>query len=125
MTDDCRAPAMALLIGFAVAAAHAADRAPQGVAEGLEKALRISPRPENGRNSEGDFIRLADGRLVLVYSMFISTGHHSLAEIAGRFSSDGGSSWSREDVQVIRRKPGEARLPIAWLYESEKSVQEK
>src|SRR6056297_3491617 len=81
---------------FAVAI-PAADRPPQGVAQGVEKPLRLSPGPENGRNSEGDFIQLEDGRLLLVYTKFIGTGDHAPAELVGRFSSDGGKTWSQDD----------------------------
>ena len=102
--------ALAIAIGFAAAATRAAERPPQGVAPGVEKPLLIAPRPENGRNSEGDFIQLKDGRLLLVYSKFIGTGDHAPAELAGRYSSDGGRTWGRDDVQVIARKPGEANL---------------
>jgi hypothetical protein len=97
-------------LGFTAAAVHAADRSPQGVAPGIEKPLLIAPRPENGRNSEGDFIQLKDGRILLVYSKFIGTGDHAPADLAGRYSSDGGRTWTAEDVQVIGLKPGEANL---------------
>lgn len=110
MQPNRRLMTFALALGFAAAAVHAADRSPQGVAPGIEKPLRIAPRPGNGRNSEGDFIQLKDGRLLLVYSKFIGTGDHAPAELAGRYSSDGGRTWSSEDVQVIGLKPGEANL---------------
>jgi hypothetical protein len=100
----------ALAIGFVAASTDAADRPPQGVAAGVDKPLLIAPRPGNGRNSEGDFVQLKDGRILLVYSKFIGTGDHAPAELAGRYSSDGGKTWSRDDVQVIVRKPGEANL---------------
>ncbi len=99
-----------LTFGMPWASARAEDRLPQGVAEGVEKPLRISPRPGNGRNSEGDFIRLKDGRIFLVFSKFIGTGDHAPAELAGRYSSDGGKTWTTEDVTVIGREAGEANL---------------
>lgn len=97
-------------ICFLTGATCAADRPAKGVASGVEKPLLIAPRPENGRNSEGDFIQLKDGRLLLVYSKFIGTGDHAPAELVGRYSSDGGKTWGGADVQVIDRKPGEANL---------------
>ncbi|MCB9874179.1 MAG: exo-alpha-sialidase [Planctomycetaceae bacterium] len=100
----------AATIGFVTTSMHAEDRTPVGVATGVEKPLLIAPRPGNGRNSEGDFIQLKDGRLLLVYSKFIGTGDHAPAELAGRYSSDGGKTWSAEDVQVIGLKAGEANL---------------
>ncbi len=112
MRLDLRVPisALAIAICCVTTATQGAERAPQGVAPGIEKPLLISPRPENGRNSEGDFIRLKDGRLLLVYSKFIGTGDHAPAELVGRYSSDGGKTWGQDDVQVIARKPGEANL---------------
>jgi len=104
------------ILGMAIACcliganANAADRPPQGVAAGVEKPLLIAPRPTNGRNSEGDFIQLKDGRLLLVYSKFIGTGDHAPAELAGRYSSDGGKTWTRDDPQIIALQPGEANL---------------
>lgn len=91
-------------------AAKAELRLPQGVASGIEKPLLIAPRPENGRNSEGDFIQLKDGRLLLVYSKFIGTGDHAPAELVGRYSSDGGQTWSSDDVPIITRTGQDANL---------------
>jgi hypothetical protein len=102
--------ALAIVIWLAAAATQAAQRPPQGVAPGIEKPLLIAPRPENGRNSEGDFIQLKDGRLLLVYSKFIGTGDHAPAELVGRYSSDGGRTWGGDDAQVVARKQGEANL---------------
>ena len=86
------------------------ERAPQGVAPGIEKPLRISPRPGNGRNSEGDFIALKDGRLMLIYSKFIGTGDHAAADLVARYSSDNGKTWTSEDVTIVARQSGEANL---------------
>jgi hypothetical protein len=86
------------------------DRVPQGVAPGIDKPLRITPRPGNGRNSEGDFILLKDGRLMLVYSKFIGTGDHAAADLAARYSSDAGNTWTHDDLPVVTRQEGEANL---------------
>ncbi|QDV86199.1 sialidase family protein [Stieleria magnilauensis] len=86
------------------------QRPPQGVTPGIEKPLLIAPRPGNGRNSEGDFIQLKDGRLLLVYSKFIGTGDHAPAELVGRYSSDGGKTWSSDDVPIIARTDRDANL---------------
>ncbi len=103
-------PVLIMTACFAVSSAGAESRAPQGVAAGVEKPLRIAPRPENGRNSEGDFIQLKDGRLLLVYTKFIGTSDHAPAELMARHSSDGGKTWSEEDVPVLARKSGETNL---------------
>ena len=106
----CLICALTLVACFAASAAHAEERPPQGLAPGIEKPMRIAPRPENGRNSEGDFVQLKDGRVLLVYTKFIGTGDHAPADLVARYSSDGGKTWGREDVPVITRRPGEANL---------------
>lgn len=103
----------ATVTGLATGSVSAADRTAQtveGVAAGVEKPLRISPSPGNGRNSEGDFIALRDGRLMLIYSKFVGTGDHAAADLVARYSSDGGQTWTTDDVSVIERQPGEANL---------------
>ena len=57
---------------------------------------------ENPRNSEGGFVRLADGRLLLVYSRYRGTSAHddAAADLAQRFSADGGETWSEPEVVV-------------------------
>lgn len=102
--------AASIVIGLATITAQAQDRPPQGVPAGIEKPLRISPRPDNGRNSEGDFIQLKDGRLLLIYTKFIGTGDHAPADLVGRFSSDGGKTWEDQDVPVLQRGPDDANL---------------
>ncbi len=101
--------AVLMVLVFATVSQTQADT-PKGVPPGVEKPLRIAPRPGNGRNSEGDFIRLNDGRLFLVYSKFIGTGDHAPAELAGRYSSDGGKTWDHNDISVITRKESDANL---------------
>ncbi|HUT22768.1 MAG TPA: sialidase family protein, partial [Sumerlaeia bacterium] len=62
----------------------------------------LPPGPGNPRNSEGDFIQLKDGRVLFAYSHFTDgAGDHSKAHLAGRYSSDGGLTWTDEDVIVI------------------------
>lgn len=85
-------------------------RPPQGVPAGIEKPLLIAPRAGNGRNSEGDFIRLKDGRLLLIYTKFSGTDDHAPADLFGRYSPDGGKTWQDQDVAVLQRKPGESNL---------------
>jgi len=94
------------LAGFA----NADERTPQGVARGIEKPMRIAPRPGNGRNSEGDFIRLNDGRLMLVYTKFVGKSDHATAELVARYSSDQGQTWTGDDVPVVTRQDGQANL---------------
>lgn len=103
-------PALIMTACVAVSTVGAEERAPQEVAPGVEKPLRISPRPGNARNSEGDFIQLKDGRLLLIFTKFVGGSDHAPAELMSRFSTDGGKTWSEEDVPVLKRKPGQANL---------------
>lgn len=74
-------------------------------------ALRIAPGDNNPRNSEGDFITLKDGRILFVYSRYFGTSSddHATAYLAGRFSSDGGKTWTQDD-QVIVEKEGDMNV---------------
>jgi hypothetical protein len=54
----------------------------------------LPPGPDNPRNSEAAFLRLKDGRMLMVYSHF--TGKQGADEspcyLAGRYSNDGGKT---------------------------------
>jgi sialidase-1 len=71
-----------------------------------KKVFRILPGPGNPRNSEGDFVTLKDGRILFVYSRYtgMSGGDNASAFLAGRFSSDGGITWSSEDDTIVRQE---------------------
>lgn len=68
--------------------------------------FRILPGPDNPRNSEGDFITLKDGRILFIYSRYTgnSGGDNASAFLAGRFSNDGGITWSPEDVRIVEQE---------------------
>uniref|UniRef100_UPI0032176C3E sialidase family protein n=1 Tax=uncultured Draconibacterium sp. TaxID=1573823 RepID=UPI0032176C3E len=67
-----------------------------------EIVLRLEPAPDNPRNSEGDFIRLKDGRILFIYTKFTGgAGDHATAHLVSRFSDDKGKTWSKEDKEVI------------------------
>lgn len=73
--------------------------------DGVEKIRLLPPGPENPRNSEGDFIRLASGRILFVYTHFFGGGSDdAAARLESRFSDDGGRTWSREDATVIENE---------------------
>ena len=63
----------------------------------------LPPCVGNPRNSEGDFLRLKDGRIVFAYSAFVGESYadHAYAVIRAIFSSDEGESWS-EPVELFR-----------------------
>ena len=72
---------------------------------GVTKIRLLPPGKGNPRNSEGDFVQLKDGRLLFVYTHFTSGGgDHSGAHLAGRFSNDGGRTWTAKDVLVVRNE---------------------
>jgi sialidase-1 len=69
---------------------------------GVEKIALLIPGLENPRSSEGDFIELKDGRVLLVYTHFTDGGSdHATAHLAGRVSHDGGLTWSDKDDLVL------------------------
>jgi hypothetical protein len=75
---------------------------------GNEVTLCLEPGPGNPRNSEGDFINLKDGRILFVYSYFTAgTGDNASAFLAGRYSSDGGKTWTQKDVTIL---PNEGKM---------------
>ncbi len=63
----------------------------------------IASGPGNPRNSEGSFISLKDGRILFVYSRFAGNrgSDDAPASIVGRYSRDGGRTWSRADVPIV------------------------
>lgn len=74
----------------------------QGSNDPVHRIELLPPGKGNPRNSEGDFIELADGRIMLVYTHFTGgRSDHATAYLASRFSSDGGRSWTDEDVRVV------------------------
>lgn len=73
----------------------------------LQKIRLLPPGPDNPRNSEGSFVALHDGRLLLVYSRFYGGARDdSPSCLAGRYSRDGGCTWG-EDVTIV---PNEGEL---------------
>lgn len=71
----------------------------------IETVLQLPPAEGHPRNSEGDLITLKDGRLLFVYSHFTGGGgDHDQAFLAGRYSSDGGKTWTDKDEVVVERE---------------------
>lgn len=69
--------------------------------------LTLAPSPGNPRNSEGDFIALKDGRILFVYTHFTGGGDdNDSAHLAGRFSSDGGRTWTERDEGILPNEAG-------------------
>lgn len=74
-----------------------------GGERGNAVVLKLIPGTDNPRNSEGDFITLKDGRLLFIYTHYTGTSSsdHATAYLAGRFSSDKGKTWDKEDHLIL------------------------
>jgi Neuraminidase (sialidase) len=78
--------------------------------------LELNPSDDNPRNGEGDFITLTDGRILFIYSHFTGgAGDHASAFLAGRFSDDGGISWSDEDIEFFSNESGLNLMSVSLL----------
>lgn len=76
----------------------------------------LPPGPGNPRNTEGDFIPLKDGRILFVYSRFTGGGEdHSTAELAARYSSDGGRTWTQEDAKFLSNEGTMNVMSVSFL----------
>lgn len=76
----------------------------------------LPPGPGNPRNTEGSFVTLRDGRILFAYSRFTGGGDdNDAATIAGRFSSDGGKSWTTEDTPIVNREGSMNVMSVSLL----------
>lgn len=66
----------------------------------------LPPKPGNARNSEGDFVRLKDGRILFAYSRYNGDSSHDDAscDIAGLFSDDNGQTFSEPVILVSAKE---------------------
>jgi sialidase-1 len=65
----------------------------------------LPPGPGNPRNTEGSFVALGDGRILFAYSHFTGGGSdNDAASVVGRFSSDGGRTWTSPDTPIVERE---------------------
>lgn len=82
----------------------------------FERHLTLAPGPGNPRNSEGDFIRLKDGRWLFIYTHFTSgAGDDAKAHLASRESFDNGQTWSSEDKTVVSNEGGLNVMSVSLL----------
>lgn len=68
-----------------------------------QTVLKLFAGPGNPRNSEGAFLALDDQRLMYVYTRYCGTSWHDAeaADLAVRYSNDGGFTWSnRNDILI-------------------------
>lgn len=84
--------------------------APAELEPGKEVTLSLESSEDNPRNSEGSFVTLKDGRLLFVYTHFTGgTSDHAQAFLAGRYSHDGGTTWTADDEVIL---PNEGDMNI-------------
>ena len=86
----------------------------------LEKPLRVlelPPGPGNPRNSEGDLIRLKDGRILFIYTHYTKGkgDDHDPACLVSRLSRDGGLTWSNDPVEVVKNEGGMNVMSVSLL----------
>lgn len=81
------------------------------------RVLQLDPGNNNPRNSEGDFVTLKDGRILFVYSHYTgtSTDDHAPAFLAGRYSSDGGKTWSEKDEVILQGEGNMNIMSVSFL----------
>jgi sialidase-1 len=77
----------------------------------------LPPGPGNPRNTEGDFVMLKDGRLLMIYSRFTSHGpaDSGAAALAARYSSDAGRTWTQSDEIVVENEGGMNTMSVSLL----------
>lgn len=71
-----------------------------------ETVLKLEPKDDNPRNSEGDFVTLKSGRILFVYSHYTgkSSSDHASAYLASRYSDDNGKTWSANSELVVQKE---------------------
>ncbi len=84
--------------------------------DGVQRVRLLPPGENNPRNSEGDFIQLADGRVLLVYTHFVGgAGDHAAAHLAGRYSSDNGQTWTEKDQVILANEANQNIMSVSLL----------
>ena len=101
---------LAAAVGAAVSLAAVGGDLPQRV-------LELPRGPNNPRNSEGDFARLKDGRILFVYSHYVGTSgsDHAAAYLASRVSHDEGRTWSATDRVEVENEGGMNVMSVSLL----------
>ncbi|WP_339923738.1 sialidase family protein [uncultured Cyclobacterium sp.] len=80
-------------------------------AQNRKTVLQLDQGENNPRNSEGDFIRLNDGRIMFIYTHFMgkSASDFGNAFLAARYSEDDGQTWTDEDRTIV---PNDGRMNV-------------
>ena len=103
----CASLVFALCASAMAAAAAAAPRV----------VLELPPGPDNPRNSEGTFATLRDGRVMFAYSRYYGNSAHdnATANIAARYSSDKGATWTDKDEIIVKNHGGMNVMSVSLL----------
>ena len=86
-------------------------------AAGIHVGMDLPPGPDNPRNSEGAFLPLRDGRILFAYSRYYgdSSNDNAPADIAARYSSDNGRTWTTNDEIIVRNEGGLNVMSVSLL----------
>ena len=103
--------ALSFAVLFGMATAFAAP------APGVRAVLELPPGTDNPRNSEGAFLPLKDGRILFAYSRYYGTSSddHATADIAARYSSDKGATWTDKDEIIVKNHGGMNVMSVSLL----------
>lgn len=78
--------------------------------------LELPPVAGNVRNSEGAFVTLKSGRIFFAYTKYEGDGDDAgRADIASRYSDDGGRTWSASDRVIVRREGDLNTMSVSLL----------
>lgn len=91
---------------------------------GRETVLKLDPKTNNPRNSEGAFLTLNDGRILYAYTHYTgeSGSDWGNAYIASRVSSDEGMTWSKEDKVEINQEGTNNVMSVSLLRLQDGSI---
>ena len=83
----------------------------------MKTVCLLEHKENNPRNSEGAFIRLADGRILCAYTRYFGKeGHdHSTANIAGVISSDDGKTWTDAGILIPKDEGAMNLMSVSLL----------
>ena len=78
--------------------------------------LELDPSENNPRNSEGAFITLQDGTIMFAYTRYYGgSADHSKADIVGRYSTDGGNTWTEKDQVLVKNDARQNVMSVSLL----------
>ena len=92
---------------------------------GMKLVWDKMPCADNGRNSEGSFIRLPDGAILFAYSRYNSDDYEDggNCDIAAIYSYDEGETWSQPKIIVRAAQFGVGNImSVSCVYQQEGTV---